>query len=77
MLRPSNTRAPVQVTAHAVNRMALARSIEIASGTEPYMPNSMTDAALSRCALPHHATAWMLAFWIHANSSNRPSIAST
>ena len=55
--RPSNTRAPVQVTAKEVNRRALARSIEIASGTEPYMPNSMTEPARSRCAQPHQATA--------------------
>ena len=58
--RPSNTRAPDQVTAKAVNRMALARSIEIASDTVPYMPNSTTEAARSRCAQPHQATAWML-----------------
>ena len=32
--RPSNTRAPDQVTAKAVNRMALARSMEIASDTD-------------------------------------------
>src|SRR3954452_3346963 len=54
---PSNTRAPDQVTAKAVNKMALARSIEIASDTEPYMPNSITDAARKRCAQPHQATA--------------------
>src|SRR6185503_16744379 len=66
--RPSNTRAPDQVTAKAVNRTALARSIEIASDTVPYMPNSTTDAALSRCAEPHPATAWMTEFWIQANS---------
>ena len=75
--RPSNTRAPDQVTAKAVNRMALARSMEIASGTEPYMPNSMTEPARNRCAQPHQATAWMLEFWIQANSSSRPSMAST
>ena len=75
--RPSNTRAPVQVTAKAVNSRALARSIEIASGTEPYMPNSTTEPARSRCAQPHQATAWMPEFWTQANSSSRPSMAST
>ena len=29
--------------------MALARSIEIASGTEPYRPNSTTEPARNRC----------------------------
>src|SRR5579862_9308674 len=66
--RPSNTRAPDQVTAKAVNRTALARSIEIASDTVPYMPNSTTEPAQSRCAQPHHATAWIPEFWIQANS---------
>ena len=75
--RPSNTRAPDQVTAKAVNRTALARSIEIASDTDPYMPNSTTEAARSRCAQPHQATARMPEFWIQANSSSRPSMAST
>ena len=75
--RPSNTRAPVQVTAKAVNRTALARSIEMRSDTEPYMPNSTTDAARRRCALPHQATAMMPEFWTQANSSSRPSMAST
>ena len=56
-LRWSNTRAPVQVTAKAVNRIALARSIEIRSETEPYLPNSMMEAARNRSAKPHHATA--------------------
>src|SRR6266568_4621806 len=65
--RPSNTRAPDQVTAKAVNRMALARSMEIASDTEPYMPNSITEAARKRCAQPHHATARIPEFWIQAN----------
>src|ERR1051326_5798964 len=60
--RPSNTRAPDQVTAKAVNNSALARSIEIASDTEPYMPNSTTEAARRRCAEPHQATAWMPQF---------------
>ena len=55
--RPSNTRAPDQVTAKAVHKTALAKSIEIASETEPYSRNSTTDAARNRCAQPHHATA--------------------
>src|SRR5882757_9906588 len=62
--RPSNTLAPDHVTANEVNRTALARSIEIASDTDPYMPNSTTDPARSRCAEPHQATAWMPEFWI-------------
>jgi threonine synthase len=33
--------------------MALARSIETRSGTDPYMPNSVTEAARSRSAKPH------------------------
>src|SRR6185369_15123579 len=74
--RPSNTRAPDQVTAKAVNSIALARSIEIASDTEPYMPNNTTDPARNRWAQPHQATAWMPEFWIQANSSSRPSMAS-
>ena len=37
--------------------MALARSMEIRSGTVPYMPNSTTEAARNRCAKPHQATA--------------------
>src|SRR4029079_13334978 len=65
-LRPSNTRAPDQVSAKAANRTALARSIEIASETVPYMPNRTTEAARSRCAQPHQATARMLEFWIQA-----------
>ena len=75
--RPSNTRAPVQVTAKAVNSSALARSIEIRSDTEPYMPNSTTEPARSRCAQPHQATARICEFWTQANSSSKPSIAST
>ena len=31
--------------------------METTSGTEPYMPNSTTEAARIRCAEPHHATA--------------------
>ena len=34
-VRPSKTRAPVQVVAKAVNRTALARSIEMRFDTEP------------------------------------------
>jgi hypothetical protein len=59
---PSNTRAPDQVMANEVNRMALARSMETASDTVPYMPNSTTDPARSRCAQPHQATARMPEF---------------
>ena len=75
--RWSNTRAPVQVTAKAVNSMALARSIEIISGAEPYRPNSMTEAARNRCANPHHATAVIAVFCTQANSSSNPRITST
>src|SRR5665213_2149954 len=60
--RPSNTRAPDHVSAKAVNSSALARSMEMASDTDPYMPNNMTEAARSRCAQPHQATAWMPEF---------------
>ena len=60
--RPSNTRAPVQVTAKAVNRIAFDRSKETQSGADPYMPNSTTEAARSRCAEPHHATAVIAEF---------------
>jgi hypothetical protein len=55
--RWSNTRAPVQVKAKAVNNSTLARSIEIRSGTDPNMPNSAIEAARSKSAKPHHATA--------------------
>jgi hypothetical protein len=75
--RPSNTRAPVQVTAKLTNSRALARSIEIAWETEPYRPNNTTELARIRCAQPHQATARICAFWIHANSSSNPRIAST
>src|SRR4029079_8769388 len=75
--RPSNTRAPDQVNAKAVNSSALARSIEIASDTEPYMPNSAMEPARSRCAQPQQATAWMPEFSIHANSSSTSNIDST
>ena len=75
--RPSNTRAPVQVTAKALNNNALARSNETRSGTAPYMPNSTTEAARNKCAKPHHATAVIAVFYTHANSSSNPRIAST
>src|SRR4026208_975131 len=61
--RPSNTRAPVQVKAKAMNRIAFDRSMEIHSGAEPYMPNSTTEEARSRCAQPHQATAVIAEFW--------------
>ena len=76
-VRPSNTRAPVQVAAKAVNRTAFDKSMEIHSGADPNMPNSTTEAARSRCAEPHQATAVIAEFWTHANNSNNPSIAST
>ncbi len=60
--RPSNTRAPVQVTAKLRNRSALARSIEIASLTDPNMPKSATELARNRCADPHQATARICGF---------------
>ena len=41
---------PDQVTANAGNGRALARSIEMTSDTEPYMPNSATEPARKRCA---------------------------
>ena len=37
--------------------MALARSIEMRSETEPYIPNSTIEPDRIRCAQPHHATA--------------------
>ena len=75
--RWSNTRAPVQVSANAVNNSALARSIEIRSETDPYMPNSITEAARIRSAKPHHATARIAVFCTHANNNSNPRIAST
>ena len=60
--RPSNTRAPVQVIAKLKSSNALARSIEIASLTLPYIPNSTTEPARRTCAQPHHATAAICVF---------------
>ena len=75
--RWSNTRAPVQVKAKAVNSSALARSIEIRSDTAPYQPNSITEPARNRCAKPHHATAVIAEFCTQANNNSNPRIAST
>jgi len=55
--RPSNTRAPVQVTANEVKRIAFDKSMVKTSGSVPYIPNRVIDPARSRCADPHHATA--------------------
>jgi hypothetical protein len=42
--------------------MALATSIEMKSGTEPYIPNSAIDPERIKCALPHQATALICVF---------------
>ena len=76
-LPPSKMRAPVQVTANEVSRIALARSMVNTSGSCPYMPNSVIEPARRRCAEPHHATAVISEFCTQANSSSRPRMAST
>ena len=76
-LPPSKIRAPVQVTANEVSRIALARSMVKTSGSCPYMPNIVIEPARSRCAAPHHATAWISEFCTQANSSSKPRMAST
>lgn len=63
--------------AKAVNSSALARSMVISSGAEPYMPNSTTEAARMRCPKPHQATARIAMFCAQANNSSNPRIAST
>ena len=47
------------------------------SGSCPYIPNSVIEPARSRCAAPHHATAWISEFCTQANSSSKPRMAST
>jgi hypothetical protein len=51
-LRSRRTDTIGLVIANVVNNTALAKSMVMMSDAAPYMPNSMTDAARSRCAKP-------------------------
>src|SRR6267142_4615021 len=66
-LRPSKTRAPLQVTANASMSVICAKSTEIASYSEPCVPNMTRDMASNKWAKPHQQTARISEFWIAAN----------
>jgi hypothetical protein len=76
-LRPSNNRAPAQVSPYPSNINALARSIDTKSETMPREVTSPRPAAPTIWAAPHHIGARIERFCNPAKTSSAPRSAVT